>query len=201
MSYAQVLYHIEPDLRRLSDHAPLLLDLPILPENIHFSRKVLKHDSDKENNFLSSVTMGLHALNFFRLNSVDDLDLLSTTVSRVISNAWEINARNITVTTQSKEWWNDECRDALVAYRRTGAREDWHLFRSTTRSAKQSFFDDRIAEIASTNKRPWDLMSWVKQRKLPAVEAIWHQGLPCNSLPDLWHALHSSYNAAANRSV
>ena len=53
-----------------------------------------------------------------------------------------------------------------------------------------------IAEIASTNKRPWDLMSWVKQRKLPAVEAIWYQGLLCNSLSDLWHALHSSYNAA-----
>ena len=44
-------------------------------------------------------------------------------------------------------------------------------------------------------------MSWVKQRKLPAVEAIRHEGLPCNSLPDLWHALHLSYNAAANRSV
>jgi len=44
-------------------------------------------------------------------------------------------------------------------------------------------------------------MSWVKQHKLPAVEAIQYQGLPCNSLPDLWHALHSSYNAATNRSV
>ena len=51
-------------------------------------------------------------------------------------------------------------------------------------------------------------MSWVKQRKLPAVEAIRYQGLPCNSLPELWNALHSSYNAlhssynaAANRSV
>ena len=44
-------------------------------------------------------------------------------------------------------------------------------------------------------------MSWVKQRKLPAVEAIRYQGLLCNSLSDLWHALHSSYNAAANRSV
>jgi len=44
-------------------------------------------------------------------------------------------------------------------------------------------------------------MSWVKQRKLPAVEAIQYQGLPCNSLPNLWHALHLSYNAAANCSV
>jgi len=103
MSCAQVLHHIEPDLRRPSDHAPLLVDLPISPENICFSRKVLKHYSDEENDFLSSVTMGLRALNFSRLDSVDDLNLLSAAVSRVISNAWEANARNITVTTRSKE--------------------------------------------------------------------------------------------------
>ena len=44
-------------------------------------------------------------------------------------------------------------------------------------------------------------MSWVKQQKLPAVEAIRFQGQSCNNLPDLWKALHQSYNAAANRSV
>jgi len=159
MSCAQVLHRIEPDLRWPSDHASLLVDLPISPENIRFSRKVLKRDSDEENDFLSSVTMRLRALNFSRLNSVDDLDLLSKAISRVIFNAWEANARNITVTTRSKEWWNDKYRDTLAIYRRTRAREDWHLFCSTTRSAKQSFFDDKIAEIVSTNKCPWDLMS------------------------------------------
>ena len=44
-------------------------------------------------------------------------------------------------------------------------------------------------------------MSWVKQRKLPAVEAIRFQGQPCNDLPDLWSALHQSYNAAADHSI
>ena len=44
-------------------------------------------------------------------------------------------------------------------------------------------------------------MSWVKQRKLPAVEAIRFQGQPCNDLPDLWSALHQSYNVAADRSI
>ena len=159
MSCAQVLHRIEPDLRWPSDYASLLVDLPISPENIRFSRKVLKRDSDEENDFLSSVTMRLRALNFSRLNSVDDLDLLSKAISRVIFNAWEANARNITITTRSKEWWNDKYRDTLAIYRHTRAREDWRLFCSTTRSAKQSFFDDKIAEIVSTNKCPWDLMS------------------------------------------
>ena len=99
MSCAQVLHCIEPNLRRPSDHAPLLVDLPISSENIRFSRKVLKCNSDEENDFLSSVTLGLRALNFSRLDSADDLDLLFKAISRVISNAWEANARNITVTT------------------------------------------------------------------------------------------------------
>ena len=129
MSAAPVLHRIEPDLRRPSDHA--LVNLPIAPENTRICRKVLKHDSEKESAFLSSVIA------------------------------------------------------SLKRYRLTGDRSDWHLFCSATRSAKRSFFDNRIAEIASTNKRPWDLMSWVKQHKLPAVEAIQYQGSPCNTLPDL----------------
>ena len=85
MSCAQVLHCIEPDLRWPSYHTFLLVNLPISPENICFSRKVLKCNSNEENNFLFSVTLGLHALNFSRLDSVDNLDLLSKAVSRVIS--------------------------------------------------------------------------------------------------------------------
>ena len=44
-------------------------------------------------------------------------------------------------------------------------------------------------------------MSWVKQQKLPAVEAICFQGQPCNNLPDLWRVLHQFYNVVANHSI
>jgi Endonuclease/Exonuclease/phosphatase family./Reverse transcriptase (RNA-dependent DNA polymerase). len=201
MSLAQVIHRIEPDLRLPSDHAPLLVNLPISPENVRLRRMVLKRDSEEESAFLSSVNKGLRSLDFSGLDSTAGLDLLSRAISEVFSTAWASHARNITVTTRSKEWWNDECRLALETYRRTGERSDWRSFRSTTRQAKRCFFDNKITEIASTNKRPWDLMNWVKQRKLPAVEAIRYQGQPCNDLPDLWNALHSSYNAAANRPV
>ena len=77
----------------------------------------------------------------------------------------------------------------------------WSSFCSTTRQAKRQFFDNRIAEIASTNKQSWDLIRWVKQQKLPAVKAICFQSQPCYDLPDLWRALHQSYSAAANRSI
>ena len=98
MSRAQISHRIEPDLRLPSDHAPLLVNLPISPENIHLRQKALKRNSEEENTFLSAVNMGLRALNFSSLDSTASLDLLAQAISQVFSRAWEANARNITVT-------------------------------------------------------------------------------------------------------
>ena len=182
---AQVIHHIEPDLRWPSDHAPLIIDLPIAPENIQVHRKVLKQDSEEEAAFLLFVSKGLSQLDFSALDSVTGLDMLSEAISELFADCWATYAKRITVTSCSKEWWNNKCKTTLETYRQTGEWLDWSSFRSTTRQAKRQFFDNRIAEIASTNKQPWNLMSWVKQQKLPAVEAIRFQGQPCNDLPDL----------------
>jgi len=42
-------------------------------------------------------------------------------------------------------------------------------------------------------------MEWVKGRKLPPCEAIQYNGQPCHTMPELWDALHNTYNSAANR--
>jgi len=44
-------------------------------------------------------------------------------------------------------------------------------------------------------------MNWVKKKNLPTIESILYKGQPCNTLPDLWYALHSSYNSAKNRPI
>jgi len=126
-------------------------------------RKVLKQDSDEKAAFLLSVSEGLSQLDFSALDSVNGLDMLSEAISGLFANCWATYAKKNTITTRSKEWWNNKCRTALETYRQTGERSDWSSFCSTTRQAKRQFFDNRIAEIASSNKRPWDLMSWVKQ--------------------------------------
>ena len=115
-------------------------------------RKVLKEDSEEEAAFLLSVSEGLSQLDFSALDSVASLDMLSEAISGLFADCWATYAKRITVTSHSKEWWNNECRTALETYRRTGERSDWSSFRSTTRQAKRRFFDNRIAEIASTNK-------------------------------------------------
>ena len=44
-------------------------------------------------------------------------------------------------------------------------------------------------------------MNWVKKKNLPTIESILYEGQSCNTLPDLWHALHLSYNSAKNRPI
>ena len=164
-------------------------------------RMVLKRDSEKETAFLLSVSKGLSQLNFSSLDSTASLNLLSEAISRLFADCWATYVKKNTITTRSKEWWNNECRTVLETYRRTRERSDWFSFCSATRQTKQYFFDNRIAKIASTNKQPWDLMSWVKQRKLLVVKAICFQEQSCNDLLDLWSALHQSYNATADCSI
>jgi len=44
-------------------------------------------------------------------------------------------------------------------------------------------------------------MNWVKKKSFPAIETISFNNHLCNTLPKLWHVLHSSYNLAENRSI
>ena len=44
-------------------------------------------------------------------------------------------------------------------------------------------------------------MNWVKKHKLPAIEAIQHNGQLCIKLEDLWQALHLSFNSAQNHQI
>ena len=69
------------------------------------------------------------------------------------------------------------------------------------KNIKRSYFDDKIREIVNKSRGPWELMNWIKQRKLPAIEAIKHEGQLCLTLDSLWHALHKSFNSAQNRQV
>ena len=104
MNTAQVFHRIEPDLRRPSDHAPLIVNLPIMPENTWIHRKVLKCDSKEESTFFSTIIAGLGRLNFLGLDSTTGLDSLSSNISKVFADTWDAHAKNITITARSKEW-------------------------------------------------------------------------------------------------
>jgi len=63
---------------------------------------------------------------------------------------------------------------------------------------KWSFFYEKIQEIISRNKRPLDLMNWVKKCKLLAIKALQFNWQLCIKLEDIWQALHHMFNLAQN---
>ena len=111
-------------------------------------------------------------------------------------HSWTKNSKRSKITKHSKQWWSDSCRSAISKYRETRSREDWKSFKTTVKETKRSFFDNKICEIANSRRGPWELMNWIKKRRLPATEAIKFNGSPCLSLENLWEALHQTFNNA-----
>jgi len=163
--------------------------------------QAIKKDSDEEKDFINEITNSIRNLN--RTNIEDKNSLLDVTsqLSLVYEKAWTKYAKPKRITKHSKEWWNQQCMNCLNTYRQSGDLEDWKSFKARIREAKRQFFEDKIHEIASSNKHPWDLMSWVKKKALLAISTITYEGQPCNTLPSLWNTLHNLYNSAANRPV
>jgi len=99
MSCAQVFHYIEPDIKQPSDHAHLIVDLSITPENICVLRMVLKYNSEKEAIFLLSISKELSQLKFSILYSISSLDSLSEIISGLFADYWATYVKKITVTT------------------------------------------------------------------------------------------------------
>jgi hypothetical protein len=110
--------------------------------------------------------------------------------------AWGAFAKAGQACSQSKPWWNASCANVKAKAMALDDPDNWHTLKHATKSAKQTFFDNKINEIVCTNKRPWDLMNWVGPQKVPLVEAISFQGQPCNTPDKLWNALYSTFNSA-----
>ncbi|KAJ2911543.1 hypothetical protein MD484_g8870, partial [Candolleomyces efflorescens] len=191
----------ESDLQGQSDHTPLSAVIPLRLRQPKHKGRTLKPSSNEEKEFIADIITGMSELTGYTPTNVRELDFAANTIVEVFSSAWSKHSTEFTISAKSKEYWTDECTKALEEYRADLSVEKHKAFRSTVKATKRKFFDARIEEISETNKRPWDLMEWVKERKNPPCEAIQFNGRPCHDMDALWTALHSTYNSAADRPV
>ncbi|CAA7270653.1 unnamed protein product [Cyclocybe aegerita] len=153
-------------------------DLQGSPEPPGSGRQTIKPGSEAEKSFISDILRDLAA---------------------IPTPGLPIHSTESKPTKRSKSWWTDECSETFGVYQLSHSLADYNKFKKACKDAKRDFFDERIAEITTSRKRPWDLMEWVKQRKLPPCEAICNGDQPCHDMDDLWDALHGTYNSASGR--
>jgi len=176
---------LKPEIRLPSDHVPLFIEVSIKEENIDFTFQAIKKNSDKEKAFINDIIKGVKGIDTSNLKNQEDIQRCVAAFSSVVKDAWSAYSTTKRITKHSKEWWNKQCSVCINKYHELGDIDSWKAFKAAVRNAKRIFFDQKIQEIASSNKRPWDLMNWVKKKNLPAIEAIYHEGQPCNNLEAL----------------
>ena len=189
-------HSIHPNSQLSSDHAPLTVDIPICEEIIQLTKLVITPGSDQEKEFFKDVFANFTLLDTSNINNIERLNTIVNQLGSIINQAWTKHAKRSKVSKHSKQWWTNSCSIALNNYRMSRSRDSWKTFKSTTREAKRSFFDSKIKEITNKSRGPWELMNWVKKRKLPATKAIKYNGSPCLSPDSLWTVLHNSFNTA-----
>ena len=192
---------LHPKLRRPSDYVPLFIEVGINETNLDNTFWSIGKDNKEEENFIKALTNNILALDTMIIMFKEILEITVQHLANIFSNAWYSHTKKKHITKHSKEWWTHDCTESLNRYRTIGAIEHGREFKSNTWKVKKTFFDNKIYEIAFSNKRPWDLMNWVKRKTLPTIESILYEDQPCNTLPELWHTLHSSYNLAENRPI
>jgi len=157
--------------------------------------------SEQESAFIQDIISNFKNLNMSNIVDTEEIERVVNQLGSIINMAWTKNAKRSRISRHSKQWWSDDCKRSLDNYRSTRSLENWKKFKNSVKDTKQSFFEDKIQEVANKSRGPWELTNWIKSRKLPAIEAIYHNNQPCTTLDSLWNMLHSSFNTMLNRYV
>ena len=145
-------HHIHPESRLLSDHAPLSVEIPIIEEVIQSSKFMILPKSDQEKAFIDEVISNFKTLSTNNIDDSNKLDNVVHWLGLIINQAWKNNAKKSRLSKHSKQWWLDECSQALQNYRTSRSLENWKNFKRVVKNVKRSYFDEKIQEIANKRK-------------------------------------------------
>jgi len=156
-------HHISSENRLSLDHAPLSVEIPIIEEIFQMSKFMIPPKSDHEKAFIDEVISNFKSLNTNNMDDVVKLDHVVKGIGHFIDQAWKGNAKKSRISKHSKQWWSDECSQALNNYRDSRSLENWKNFKNVIKNVKRSYFNDKIQEIANKRKSPWELTSWINR--------------------------------------
>ena len=178
-------HSILPESHLSSDHTPLTVIIPLSKEFVQSSKLILAPKSDQESQFIKDIISKFKDLDTTSIKDINKLERVIKHFGTIIEQAWTKNTKKSKISKHSKQWWTEDCSCSLDNYRSSRSLENWKKFKKIVKDTKRFFFDDKIQEVVNKSRGPWELMNWIKRRKLPAIEAITHDGQPCLTLNSL----------------
>jgi len=142
-------HFILPEWRLSSDHAPLIIDIPIFEESIQTSKLAISLNSEQETDFIKDVISNFSNLDTSNIKNINKLEQIVNQLSVFVEQMWVKNAKKSRHSKYSKQWWSESCRSTLNTYRLERSRENWKSFKLAVKNAKRTFFDEKIHEIAN----------------------------------------------------
>ena len=145
---------IHPDWRLTSNHTPLSITIPIVDETIITSKLSIQQNSEQETTFIREVISGVKNLNTLNISNKECLENTVNNINSLINQAWNKNTKQSRITRHSKQWWNNECKQAIDKYKASRSLESWKKFKKVIKDIKMSFFDFKIQEVANKSHGP-----------------------------------------------
>ena len=90
----------------MSDHAPLLINIPKFVQPFPSSKKTISKESDAETQFFADILSGVKSLNTSQLIRSEDLEMTCNSLQTIVATAWNKHAKTKLISVRSKSWWN-----------------------------------------------------------------------------------------------
>ena len=119
-----------------SDHAPLVINIPITEEIIQSSKLTLAPKSEQETAFVQDVISNFKNLNTSNIVDTEEIEQVVNRLGSIIDIAWTKNVKRSKISRHSKQWWSEECKRSLDNYRSTRSLENWKKFKNSVKVAK-----------------------------------------------------------------
>jgi len=129
-------HSILPDSCLSSDHAPLLINIPISSKIIHTSKLSIIPKSKQETEFIKNIILNVSTMDTSNIDDIEKLEQVVNLLRSIVDQAWSKNAKKSKITKHFKQWWSEPCSQALNNYRAARNLKNWKAFKKTVKDAK-----------------------------------------------------------------
>ena len=135
-----------------------MVSIIIEEEFVQERKKTIIKDSEEEKEFINKLKVNISNMNTTNILDSNILEYLTQAFFSIAGNLWNKYSKIANITKCSKAWLNEKCNRNLATYHMSRRKINWISYKMV-RIAKYIFFDNKIQEIASTNKRPFNLIN------------------------------------------